>query len=103
MEMLMNQPLFGTYIKALRIGYGNAESMKCFMRLSDDFDNFYVELVPYDRPNSLTKLNKPHRVWWNDQSIIQESPVLSMIKFIKQPMAFILNDKGCLIQSPNAD
>lgn len=93
----------GFRIKSARLGYHPLPHFSGMLRLS--FANkeetiIQCDLIPMDgdvRTLSKTGGNS-FRVWWDDPSIIQDSPLLRSLRRIKKPFTITLDMKGKIIR-----
>lgn len=91
---------FGPYIKACRLGYRWSDWNGGFLRISPLNDNmFRIDLAPGSGvPNDRRRDPALHYCWWDNgdrgAEIASHVPTLKMIRRVKSPISFVVDDEG---------
>lgn len=91
---------FGSYIRAVRLGYRYVERLRAFVRMSGD-GPFLVEAVR-DVKDMRPLKGKFHRAWWEgpkaEDHVFELSPALARLRPEDVPVQLILDDAGEVVR-----
>lgn len=89
----------GTRIRSLRLGYHWSARHGAWIRIAGGGDKpIRVDVAPEDKIPAVRGDREPHRVWWDDTTIIDGITLLKHVRRVNKPFSFIIDDSGDLVR-----